>query len=215
MMRDDAVAQRVREARRRAAKRSARTWWIAAALTLLLPVAAMAYFLHALADVTDPRRYPAIVADEGNPTPTRLDLPALASFPAAIPATATKVRFFLHPGFMQGSMQLQLRLALPAGEIAQILKTVQPLARQVRSGGDRFDADINHGGLPVAMFRNASNTGYQALPPDFQTFVLDARDSSSGPGPKDPSPPSWNHGYSYGVSISEKQSEVIYWLEDW
>ena len=62
------------------------------------------------------------------------------------------------------------------------------------------------GTIPSAAFRNAANTEYDldGLPGDCQVFILDAATTSA-----------WNHGYTYGVALSQKSGEVIYWLEDW
>ncbi|MGE5608321.1 MAG: hypothetical protein ACM359_03625 [Bacillota bacterium] len=182
------------------------------ALLLLLLAARIAYVFYgsssASADVTDPGRYQAILNDLGYPTPTKLNVPTIACFPPAIPAAATNVRFFFRPSFFQGGTQLQLRMNLPAEEIAAVLGRIEPYAKDIQAGGAKWDAANARHGLPSACFRDSSNTGFavEGLPADFKVFVLGAKDSS---------PPSWNHGYSYGVAIRDKSNEVIYWLEDW
>lgn len=183
----------------------------AVALPILIIGGAIGWFLwsfdRAVRDTTDARQYPAILSKLGYPTPTQLSVPSLAHLPAAIPSTATNVRFYYRPHFLQGGTQLQLRMVLPPAEVAAALQSAKSAAREIQTGGSDFDA-INHnkGLLRSASFRDAANTTFAPLPEDFQVFILDAKDQS---------PPTWNHGYSYGIAINDKLSEVIYWVEDW
>jgi hypothetical protein len=162
-----------------------------------------------MTDITDPARYQSLLADFGYPTPksTSAAVPTIAHFPSTIPPTASTVRLYYRPHFMMGGTQLQLRFNLPAGQLAAIESAAQPLAKETHTGGEMFDAINNRtGNLPSAEFRNSANNGFAPLPPDFQVYVLDAKDLTPG---------TWNHGYSRGVAVSQKRSEVIYWLEDW
>lgn len=159
-------------------------------------------FKQATHDTTDLRRYPAILRDLAYP-----DGPVLAHLPATVPSSATSVRFYYQPPFLQGGTRLQLRMVLPADEVSAALQAAKPAAKEVQNGGSDFDALNDHKGLlPSALFRDATNTTFASLPEDFHVFILDAKTTSQ---------PTWNHGYSYGIAINEQLSEVIYWLEDW
>lgn len=179
-----------------------------AAIVLVAGIGASAcWFKSKTADVTDPRRYAEILSELGYPKPRQLDIPTIAHFPPTIPAFATRVRLFYRPHYLQGPTQLQLRFQLPPAEVAAILPVVQPAAKEVHAGGSSTSAmNAGAGTVPSAAFRNAANTGYDldGLSADFQVFILDAATTSA-----------WNHGYTYGVALSQKSGEVIYWLEDW
>jgi hypothetical protein len=129
-------------------------------------------------------------------------------FPPAVPSAATSVRFYHQPAFLQGGATLQLRCNLPASEIQKIVAKARPMAKEMQVGGDKFDALNADHGLPSCSFRDAANTGFDALPKDFQVFVLDAHAAKG-------EEPTWNHGRSCGIAVSELRDEVVYWFEDW
>ena len=94
---------------------------VALAVGVLLPmllVLGLAYlhliFKPSIEEVADASRYTAVLNDLGYPTPPSLNVPTLGHFPSSIPATASNVRFFYRPHFLQGGTQLQLRVNLPA-----------------------------------------------------------------------------------------------------
>ena len=96
-------------------------------------------------------------------------------------------------------------MVLPPAEVAAALQSARCAAKETQKGGGMF-AVKDHQGLPSDMFRDATNTTVAVLPEDFQVFVLDAKTDSDPP---------WENGYSYGIAVNEKLSEVIYWVEDW
>src|SRR5689334_17824108 len=63
-------------------------------------------------------------------------------FPVAVPAQAKNVRFSAEPGFLQGGAHIQLRMQLPAEEIASIQAKLQGATTRVYSGGGRHEHDV-------------------------------------------------------------------------
>jgi hypothetical protein len=155
-------------------------------------------------DVSDPSRYAVVLADLGYPTPTKLNTPTLAHFPATVPDGATNVRFFYRPHFLQGAALLQIRCVLPPDAIGGLTTRFAAAAKEVQAGGGTFTAiNAGTGKLASTLFRDATNTDFADLPDDFQVFILDAQTTSA-----------WNHIGSYGVAVSGRRGEVIYWVQD-
>lgn len=162
---------------------------------------------EATREVTSPSRYQHVLTTIGYPKPTILDVPTLGHFPATIPASATNVRFYYRPAYLQGSATLQLRCNLPAAELATLRDATKPRAISVQAGGDCFDALNAHTGPPTASFRDAANTSFAPLPADFEVYVLGAQTTPLGD-------PAWDHWWSYGIAISMQRSEVVYWAQN-
>jgi hypothetical protein len=167
-----------------------------AVLALILMAVAVIWFAHefsmSVAEVTDSSRYPQILnklrSEVSNPTVT------LANFPPTIPPNATNVRFFYRPQFLQGDTELQLRITLPATQVNQIAAATTAATRPTTMPS--ISGLVN--------FRDATNTGWAELPPDFQNFVLGTRTQ----------PNEAEMEYAYGIAVSQTRNEVIYWLEN-
>jgi hypothetical protein len=100
------------------------------------------------------------------------------------------VRFFYRPHFLQGGTDLQLRLVLPAIKVARIDSATKATCRPTT--------------LP-ANFPGINFYGEAAeLPTDFQVYVLGIRTQ----------PNEAEMEYAYGVAVSIKREEVIYWIEN-
>ena len=74
-------------------------------------------------------------------------------------------------------------------------------------GGDRSDHSNMEGGVPTTYFYT-SGTDETSFPDDYEILVLNAEPGGTPDF-------QWNHGYSYGVAISLKESEIVYWTEYW
>ena len=152
------------------------------------------FFYQATQPVTDVARYAEVRS--------RYEESAFVShFPETIPPEASNVRFYYFPGFLQGGMQLQLRLQLP------LQQWRDRRAQYAAAASYRF-VDGEHRSLendiPIAAF----STSDEALdfPDTYEILVLDARSQGE---------PEWNHGYSYGVALNAEMSEIVYWADDW
>jgi hypothetical protein len=178
--------------------RSRRLLGAAILVVILLVTAAILWVSHsfkeAVPEVTDAKRYPQILAQlrlnggVSNPSIT------LAHFPPAIPPNATNVRFFYRPHFLQGGTELQLRVTLPATQVNQLAAEILAASRPTAVPDNM--ASVN--------FRDTNNTGSAQLPPDFNLYILGTW-----------TPPSEAEmEYAYGIAISLKRNEVIYWLEN-
>src|SRR4029434_7676625 len=129
-------------------------------------------------------------------------------FPDAIPSNATTVKLSHFPGFLQGGAWLQLRLTLPPGTVAKAYEDASKRAKQFYDGGDgndRLDNDEN--AIPGPDFVT-SDDKVESFPADYRIFIHYGR-SPEDAGFK------WNHGQSYGVVISRKRNEVIYFAINW
>jgi hypothetical protein len=155
--------------------------------------------VSATTPVVDAARYKDIRADYNQRS-------LATHFPTDIPPNATQVTFYYLPHFLQGGSHLQLRYRLPQAEVSAILSQYESLAKQIETGAGDVLKAADQQDLPVPQFRNESNTDFAALSNDFLVFVLDAQPYQ---------PADWNHGYSYGLAVSTKRQEVIYWAEYW
>ncbi len=153
-------------------------------------------------EYTDPEDYQSVLQSMNYPQEK-----LIAHFPDRIPSNVENVQFFYRPKFLQGGGALQLRFKTSHEEVEKFLTKFEPLSIHVQQGcTDLFDA-INQGSqVAIASFRNEGNTGFGVLPKDYKVIVL---------GSKPYHEKDWNHGYSYGVAVSVKRNEVVYWSEFW
>ena len=117
--------------------------------------------------------------------------------------------FSYFPGFLQGGAHIQLRVSLATDDIVTLASELKTKTEHAYKGGDLFthynkDKDKN---LPTAMYRTQRDDvlAYE-FPKHFTVYVLGADNSTS---------PSWNHGSTFGIALSEETNEAIYWAENW
>ncbi|MEW4570450.1 hypothetical protein AB1L88_21500 [Tautonia sp. JC769] len=129
-------------------------------------------------------------------------------FPEEVPGSAISADVSSFPGFLQGGGWLQLRLTLPAREVAAIEEQCarRAIGRFEGGGGTSRHRD-EPDGLPTTVFRTGPGES-GGFPSSFTLYVLEAEDRGS-PGH------AWNHGSSAGLAISEETDEVVYWAERW
>ena len=80
------------------------------------------------------------------------------------------------------------------------------IAKQTEDGNRDMFYHVNSqssSGYPTTDFRNEDNTGFAPLRKDFKVMVLGGR------------APDYEHDVSWGVAVSLKRSEVIYWSQSW
>jgi hypothetical protein len=147
---------------------------------------------------TDPQEYDALI---GKWTSSGL----VSHFPKPLPATATKTELSAYPGFLQGGAWFQVRLTLPPVDVEAIYEAASKLAKDFYDGGDIFSAvNSKEHGLAGTSFHTTDLAHNVEFPPDYRIFVFGAQNRGN-----------WNHGESYGVVVSKKRNEVIYFAEDW
>lgn len=129
-------------------------------------------------------------------------------FPGSIPPQARGVRLAAMGGYLQGGAYIQLRMRLPASEVAAIEAGVKQAATHVYHGGGFFDHVNEDSGknVPTAPFRTADRPETTVgFPPRYTLYVLSAKDLGGR----------WNHGETSGVGVSRADGEVVYWAESW
>lgn len=130
-------------------------------------------------------------------------------FPPTIPTHASNVRLSFFPGYLQGGAHFQVRMTLPASDIAGIASQMKQSTSHQYQGGSRYhhyNKDPTNN-LPTATFHTFDNPPQPYAFPDHYTLdVLHAQKRGGG---------SWNHGETSGVAVSELTNEVIYWAELW
>jgi hypothetical protein len=154
----------------------------------------------AIGQITDITRYTEIRKEMGDSELAR-------HFPTSIPENAQNVKFEYTPGFLQGGETFQLRMKLPDDEIDNLYKEFRHESTHIFIGGETNDHANAPGGIPTTFFYTG-DTEYQSFPDDYEIMVLNAKPEGT---PKF----QWNHGFSYGVAISQQKSEIVYWSEYW
>ena len=155
---------------------------------------------QSLKDVRDPSRYEDVLTKKWGDLANLVD-----QFPRQIPASATNVHFFFHPGFLMDGSEIQLRCALPPDEIADQYNHFSKLA-SLFFGGDAPGTNGSVLKVPNVEFYTADPPSNE-FPNDYVIMVLDpivdqhASDS--------------DHGSSHGVAISKQRNEIVYWTETW
>lgn len=119
-------------------------------------------------------------------------------FPRLAPTETEGVVFSSFPGFLQGGGWVQLKIPVSDAELSVIenyckARTSEPL---------QFERDGPHEG-------HVFGDGVYSFPHDFQQFVFFAKPYKQG------TEHDWNHGSIYGLAISTKRNEVVYWAEAW
>jgi hypothetical protein len=156
----------------------------------------------AIDPVTDSGGYTELLQRARDQVPELVD-----HFPDSIPEQAKNVRFYYRPHFLQGPLVLQLRVTLPAAEVATIESQYAPLATHSFQGGD----DNIHMNLPngtATTFDFTSSPQAASFPASFTLYVLESEARGDGVN-------RWNHGSTCGLAIDKSQSEVVYWCESW
>lgn len=176
-------------------------------------VAFIAYFGYQIDQATKPTtdisRYPEIREADVPDDPLR------AHFPRAIPSHAKNVKFYFVPGFAQGATLLQLRMQLPAEEIAALRTEFQPKAkRQYIPGGENNSpkTETSPDGVVITYdypFYTGDFAAGDPVPKFPETYEIYVLEDTQGPPEYD-----WNHSETYGVAINEATSEIIYWMEN-
>lgn len=156
--------------------------------------------LGPVGQITDLSRYTEVREQIGDSELAR-------HFPTSIPDNAQNVKFEYVPGFLQGGEIFQLRMKLPQSEIDNLYNEFRPKAKNIFIGGETNDHANLPGGVPTTFFYT-SDTEDQSFPVDYEILVLNAEPMGT---PKF----QWNHGFSYGVAISQEKSEIVYWSEYW
>lgn len=134
---------------------------------------------------------------------------SLAHFPKELPKTASEIRFFEQPQFLQGGSSIFLRYKTSVEELNLLSQKYSKTAKVVlKSGEYDWDSYKNNGqnkdiSLP-GVFDEA--IGYSELPGDFDIIVIDSKPYQTN---------NWNHGYTYGLAISKQKQEVLFWSEEW
>lgn len=159
-------------------------------------------FYNQTKDITSVGQYESVLQ---NRWPKSLDY-LVVHFPPKPPESASDIRFFFRPAFLQGGSILQLSLALPPDEIAKLNAEYEPMATQIFS----CDSQNAQGTKPPIDFYTSSN-GNKVFSDDYRIMCFDP----IAPGSKHSSPFSGNHGNVHGVAISIKASQIVYWAEYW
>lgn len=120
-------------------------------------------------------------------------------FPKRIPANATEVRLHAMPGVLQGSGHFQLRMKLPAADIAAI--EARAKAAAVRSCPSLCTTAIEDPEFWKVPLLHAGSQDGEPFPEDFIVYALETDGD-------------WNHPTGEGVAISRARSEVVYWADD-
>ena len=147
-----------------------------------------------IGEITDVAEYTTILEAYGNSK-------FIQHFPQSIPSDATNPKLHFHPRIMQGAEVFQLRLKLPNNHIQSEKVRFAESAEFVFTGLETPDTFF----LPYLW---VSDDKTSKFPPHFTTLVLKAVPAGN---PEQ----EWNHGYMYGVSISESTLEIVYWFEYW
>lgn len=144
---------------------------------------------------TDPSNYQDVLAVLGYP-----ETGWLQHFPAGIPENAKDESLYWAKGFLQSGTILQLRYVLPKGEIEALLAESLGKAKQVQETGGNYISPVGPNDLVIPSLR-AGETGDVNWPKGYKIMTFDGK--------------SGNHGFGYGVAISIKRNEVVYWAEYW
>lgn len=134
----------------------------------------------------------------------------LRHFPPKIPENASNVSLYWNKGFLQSSLFLQLRFELPSDEIQSILEQSRARAAK-KPDSKRPLSDLP----PVFPLSAGEVEPLLDWPRDFEIIVFNygkgGNANDEGYGTKE----YWDIRYSYGIAISIKRNEIVYWGEEY
>lgn len=134
----------------------------------------------------------------------------LKHFPPKIPENASNVSLYWSKGFMQSSLFLQLRLVLPSDEIKSLLD--QSRARAAKTlDSKRSLRDLP----PISSLYAGEVESLSDWPKDFEIIVFNYGKAGNANDEGYRTQEYWDIRYSYGVAISIKRNEIIYWSEEY
>jgi hypothetical protein len=126
----------------------------------------------------------------------------VSQFPTKVPQEVQNVKFAAYPGYLQGGAYIQLRMQLPASEIAAIQAQFEKATTHIYVGGGMFAH-----ALPTTTFWTSDDPkAIFDFPTNYKLYVLSAKDQSVA---------HWNHGETSGVAVSAATDEVVYWADSW
>jgi hypothetical protein len=120
-------------------------------------------------------------------------------FPRLPPASSEDVAFSSFPTFMQGGGWVQLRVSVPELEILAIEAYCRARTTKRRAFTEE---------PPDPDCHVLAEAGY-GFPEDFEVFLFDGEPYKEG------SSLDWNHGWTYGMALSKKRRQMVYWAESW
>lgn len=129
---------------------------------------------------------------------------SLAFFPKEIPQNVKNVRFYEIPQFLQGGSKILLMYQTSDAEIQRYEKQFSEKAKCIYQGEKQISGDPNADVWKFCVCED--EIGVHGLSNDFKCYILDSKSTK---------PYDWNHGYTYGVAISEEKSQILFYREVW
>lgn len=121
----------------------------------------------------------------------------LSHFPESIPDHALNIHFYEEPKFMQNRSSIFLLFDTTVDDVLYYKSIYSDKAINLHA------ENKSNYCLPE-VFQEA--IGYNILPDDFEIYVLGSNPSELG---------DWNHGYSYGIAVSEKRRQILFYRQIW
>jgi hypothetical protein len=126
-------------------------------------------------------------------------------FPDSVPEQSLKAIFCQHPGFLQASDILCLRLQLPKNHILNIKKSLDSSSRIILENHDKLPLSHSYPPDNFTDIKEDFKIGYlEELPDDFKIYLYKTDIEKLG-----------NHGFVAFTAISLDKNEVLYYAESW
>ena len=146
-----------------------------------------------LSEVTDIKEYNRMLAFEKNDG-------FVNHFPEIIPIHAKNVKFYYKPQFLQGSMELQLKMLLPKEEIKDYIKDFSNNCIQI------LDTNNNDNLQEFGIFNVGNYVSDKNILPNFTLYLLKDKQYMDN---------SWNHGAVAFVAVNEVSNYILFQTEIW
>lgn len=144
-------------------------------------------------ETRDVGKYAAVLKDWG---------PGMVGhFPSSVPGNAEEVHFAAAPKVLQGCGYVQLRVKLPAVEVARIEAQLKKDAMVAQFTDTTMTTYVS----PPTFWTADAPKARGDFPAQYMLYVLYAKDLAD----------KWDHGETRGVAISASTREIVYWAEYW
>jgi len=127
----------------------------------------------------------------------------LYQFPKEVPKNAENVKFFYRPQFLQGGMQMELKMTLDEQIINSYIVNFKDKCKQIINIDNKevlWDLDN------VGIFTLGDHVVEERIEKGFTIYLLESEPYKTN---------NWNHGYVIFIAVNDAKTEILFQSEVW
>ena len=127
---------------------------------------------------------------------------ALYQFPKEIPKEASNVQFFYRPQFLQGGMQMELKMTVDEETINSYINKYEESCERIMNTNEYESWEFSN----VGIYNIGGHVNNENHEEDFTVYLIESK-----PYKED----NWNHGYVIFIAVNNAKNEIIFQSEVW